>query len=228
MKLQKSIQSKISKISPRHKVGKLPKDFLQIVSEVSDFVKGNHEIYQNREQHNIHWAFKYSQKNINKYFNKFAVRRIQAESKNFKPSNCKICDKFICKVNKRRKNILKRRIQIYSYTSIFITLLDVLLAVLMVLAITRVKILGEHLFSFATGVLFAVLIAVMKVTLDKFWITPKVHGWGWKMFNRINRRFQKNISTSLALLFVLGELAKEQKQEEVPLVLESAERLLEK
>ena len=226
MELQRSIQNQIVKISPKYKVEKLPKEFLQMVLEVADFIKHNQDVYKNREQYNIHWAFNHSQKMMNQYFNKFAVQRIQSKSKQFKSSNCTICDKFICKANQRRRNRLKRKIQTYSYTSLLITLLDILLAVIMVLAITRLKTVAEHLFT--TGVLFAVLIAVTKVTLDKFWITPKVHSWGWKMFNKINSNFTKNISTALALLFILGELSKEDHQEEVALIIDSAERLLEK
>lgn len=226
MELQKSIKSQIVKISPKHKIEDLPQDFLQMVSEISTFIKNNHEIYKNRERHNIHWAFRNSQATMNKYFQKFAVKKIQTKAKDLQKSNCIICDKFICHANKRRRNRLKRRVQTYSWTANLITLLDVLLAVLMVLAITRVKSIGEHLFT--TGVLFAILIAVIKVTLDKFWITPSVHNWGWKMFDKINQTFHKNIATSLALLFILNQTGKNAEQAEIQVIIDSAERLLEK
>jgi len=198
--IKRLIENKIKILAPKDEII-IPKHIN--LDEIQKIVKKASDIYEKKEIYDLKWALEDSQKNINKLFKNF-LKKGAPFLKNLMGKNLILLNEIKDKSNIRRKNKLKRRIKAYSITSSLVSFIDIFISIILVLIITKIGHISESLFSSVVlSFLFFVFIILLKVTLDRYYIIPKVHKWGWNNFKKINIFFLDNITLTLAFLLVV-------------------------
>ena len=226
MNLEKLIKEKIAELSPEERNIKIPEQMFTNITKIQAFIDNDNQIYKNREKYDLQWAFKNAQNNINNFFD-VLLNRTKPYFINFKQKNPKVLSELKKSINLRRKKSLKRKLNSYSIAFFSMSFIDIVISIILILIITKVGYISESLFSSAIfGILFFVIVILLKVSLDRFYIIPRVHSWGWKKFKTINDRFAINISILLAFLIIANKLTKEGNTIQIKYLLKNVKLLI--
>ena len=134
------------------------------------------EIGKEKEKHNLKWAFK----KANTDFNFEELQKVQPKS------DCFVAyDDVVCAVHKQSKAKINNFSRRFSLLSLGVSLLDIAVSVLLILIVTILSHIGDRVFdTLLFSTIFIALIALTKVSLDRFAIMPVIDRYGWILFNR--------------------------------------------
>lgn len=172
----------------------------KITSQSEEVCRELHEIYLNRERYDLHWAFKRANESVIVRQDKIG-KKIESIIPDYK--------EIFINTSKRTKLKVRRNRNIFNFFSIFISVLDIAVSVALILLVTFLSQRIEHLIeSVLLNILFIGLIALAKVSLDRFVIIPWIDRWGWKQYLK-SINLMKQITISLMSTgFVLEEAVK--------------------
>lgn len=134
------------------------------------------EIGREKEKHNLKWAFR----KANNDFNFEELQKVQPKR------DCFIAyDDVVCAVNKQSKAKINNFSRRFSLLSMGFSLIDIAVSVLLILIVSLITHFGEGIFNtLVLSSLFIALVALIKVTLDRFAIMPVIDRYGWYLFNK--------------------------------------------
>ena len=176
---------------------------LQHLSNLFDEFK---EIGQEKEKHNLKWAFKKAQIS----FNFEELQKAKPKTDCFM-----VYDDVVCEVNKKAKSKINRFSRKFSWLSLGVSMLDMVVSVFLILIVTMLSHIGDQLFNtvlFST--LFIAFVALTKVSLDRFAVMPIIDQYGWNLFNRtINYARDESIKLNAVYLVLLESIARKESVE---------------
>jgi len=147
-----------------------------------------HEIYLNKERYNLHWAFKRANESIIIRQEKIS-KKIESKIPNY--------EEIFANTSKRTKLRIRRTKNIFNFLSVLISFIDIVVSVGLILLVTFLSQEIESLIeSLILNILFIGLIALAKVSLDRFVIIPQIDKWGWKQYLK-SINLMKQITISL-------------------------------
>lgn len=144
------------------------------------------EIYEYRRRYDLHWALNEAHERMNLMVEETTekVRSYLEEelnSEEFAKFSILSAEMAIISedVNRKVSHILTK----FRTISFLVSLIDIIISVILIIIISHFAHLGNSLVnSIIIGFLFTGFIAFFKVTLDRFYIIPKVKEWGWKKY----------------------------------------------
>ncbi|MHA1992277.1 MAG: hypothetical protein ACW98A_14995 [Candidatus Hodarchaeales archaeon] len=156
-------------------------------------------IHEEREKHNLHWAYK----NANEAF-RFTEYR--------KTSSKHTCSSFVTydevaqTVRKQAKQRIKRFSRIFSYLSHGVSFLDIIISVILILVVTQISHEAGYFFdTVLLSTMFIAVVALLKVSLDRFFIIPTIDRWGWRFYDRMIQYSRQELIKLNATFLVLME-----------------------
>ena len=178
-------------------------------------------IYNEKEKYNLKWAYKNAQESFNKAFFDIIDKNIKPEISKYKD---KIQDEQILRlknINFKMKEKLKRRFEIFSIASSFVSFIDVIFSMFLILIISKLTNQGKNVISSATlSFLFIAFMAFSKVTINKFVISPKVKKLGWNIYKKSVEKYKKLLAILFSVLISIEDsISKDMGKEEIKLIL---------
>ena len=145
------------------------------INKVESFFTELDDIYENRERHSLHWAFDNASTKINAQLDRIDTHQIQYDINDQTVTDLKYG--FTKASNK------------YNLLSRITLILDVVISVFLILGVTLIsQQIEQTLESFFVVTFFIGLMALMKVSLDRFYIIPKIDAWGWEKYHNLTHR----------------------------------------
>ncbi|PAB56511.1 hypothetical protein [Anaeromicrobium sediminis] len=179
-------------------------DYINQLDEIFNEIE---EVYRNKNRYNMHWAFDNAQTKFNDFYLQMTEGKIKSELEYCKTKK-KILTEFgkLDKTNRKMIHQIKRRFRIYSTLSSLVSIVDIMISLILILVISEISHRGEYFITSAyMSFLFVLFFALLKVTLERYYIMPKVEKWGWKLYNRGTKKFKKNLSILTAMSLVIHE-----------------------
>ena len=176
------------------------------IAHLSKLFNEFNDIHQEKEKHNLKWAFK----KANETFNFEELQNIPHKS------DCFIkYDEVVCLVNKQSKVRINRFSKMFSFLSYGVSILDIMVSVILILAVTVISHIGDHIFdSLIVSLIFISVIALIKVSLDRFAIIPIIGSYGWKWFNKaVNYTRDEAIKLNAMYLVLIESINKNENVE---------------
>lgn len=156
-------------------------------------------IYEDREQYDLHWAFK----DASRLFKEFS-EHVPDRERGARPKSPHYNEYFDGMRNRVRKHIAAtgRKYELLSFAVSFI---DIAISVALILVVTALAQLGEKgMQSIVLLALFVAAVALAKVSLDRFLIIPKVEKLGWSMYGKLTRRVAVNAAKITAIRVIVS------------------------
>ncbi|MHA2202285.1 MAG: hypothetical protein ACW991_01225 [Candidatus Hodarchaeales archaeon] len=162
--------------------------------------------YQDREKYNLHWAFKQA----NEAFKFEDLKKSSSTQECFR-----MYDEVAQTVQKQAIKRVNRFSRSFSFLSHGVSLLDIIISVFLILVVTQISHIGDHLFeTVLLSTLFIAFIALIKVSLDRFIIIPVIDSWGWTFYSRmISFTRQELIKLNATWLVLMESTAREESLE---------------
>lgn len=197
------VQSFIERTYPDHYDTKI---LQQENSNIEDFDRVFWElfkIHKYKYKYDLHRALKEADHQfktiINKIFQQQLEPRINSILKNLKENVDKknidlhIKD-LLAAVNQKEKKF-KKKSHYFSILWILVSLIDIIISVGLIVMISMIAHRGDKFIqSVILGIIFVTTIALLKVTLDRFWIIPNVHKLWRKMYVNNIKKFKSDLA----------------------------------
>ncbi|MHA2105166.1 MAG: hypothetical protein ACW981_17175 [Candidatus Hodarchaeales archaeon] len=164
------------------------------------------EIHSEREKYNLHWAFK-------KAHDAFQFNEAK------KSSSTEDCFKQYDEVSKYVANQAINRVNWFSRSfSVLnhgVSILDIVVSVILILVVTQISHIGDYFFeTVLLSTLFIAFVALVKVSLDRFFIIPLIDRWGWRFYQRMtNYTRNELIKLNATFLVLMESIAQEESLE---------------
>ena len=204
--IKTSVNSLLLEICPEKNYEKLIENISEELDKLNELFNEFSEIAENEHKYNLNWAYKNSQNKFNQLSKEILERKL--ERKKQYNLDSKIIEEYSV-ILKRKKLIekrLKRRFKLFSFMNSLISVIDVILSIILVLVISEISHKGElYLSSEVLSGLFVFFFAFLKVTLEKYFIAPKVEKFGWKLYERSINQYKKDIIIVTAMTLVTHE-----------------------
>jgi hypothetical protein len=153
-------------------------------------------IFENREQYSLHWAYKEAAAAFKRFSQTPVKEEISARIPEYN-------DHLNTMKEKVQDHIHKTSAR-YSFLSTFVSFIDIVISVALILVVTMISQLGEKsVKSFVLLILLIAAVALIKVSLDRFFIIPKVEKLGWRMYRDLNTRLLKKAAKITAMRAVI-------------------------
>ncbi|WP_432664174.1 hypothetical protein R9X47_27040 [Wukongibacter baidiensis] len=200
--IKKLVNTIIKEVFPQFYSQELINSEKEYISQADEIFDEIEEVYRDRERYSMHWAFENAQDKINDFYIQVTEGRIKDELQSYE-GKYKILTEFgkLDKINKKRIKQIKRVFRMYSTISSLVSIIDIIISLILILIISEISHRGEYLITSAyLSVLFVIFFALLKVTLEKYYIMPRVERLGWKLYNKATMKFKKYLS----LLITIG------------------------
>ncbi|WP_105619712.1 hypothetical protein [Vallitalea okinawensis] len=150
---------------------------------MNQFFEQFDDIYENREQYNISWAFKDAQEKLNEYKEHVVDQKVKKQ--------CSLCKKikkgeYHSFQSKSHLEIKKQKVlsSIFSHVHGFMNFLEIILSVLLVLVISEIS-HGD--FIVHQGAMVVIVFAFIKVFIEHYVLKPQLEAFGWQLYkNSVN------------------------------------------
>ncbi len=158
------------------------------LSELDELFTSLEEIYGQRERYDLHWVLRDTQERFN---------RIYAKLKSGVQQNMDSNDlvgqmRELLGIENRQLATIRRTSQLFGLLSFLVSFIDIVISVALILLISTIAHWAQlHISSLLLVLIFVGLVALLKVTLDRFLIIPAVNRWGWRRFRRAVRVFKR-------------------------------------
>jgi len=182
------------------------------IEEFDDIFKNLFLIHKHRYKYDLHRALKEADKKfeiiINRIFKQQLKPRLKSIMKNLKESIDKVeIDKYsenLFKTAHKKEKNFRRKAKFLSILGVLVSLIDIIISVILIVAISMISHRGDtRINSVILGILFIVIIALLKVTLDRFWIIPNVHKLWRNMYINSIKKLKSDIAKFEAISLVI-------------------------
>lgn len=152
------------------------------MKSVEQFFDQFDEIYENKEQYNISWAFKDAQDKLDGFKEEVVDKKIKKKCLLCKDKDGSLYDTFQAKSSlaiRRQKFITN----VFEKSHTFMTIMEFILSVILVLIVSEIShnesfVVESRVFSMWVVITFAFL----KVIIEQFLLRPKVEELGWRLY----------------------------------------------
>ncbi|MGB3367744.1 MAG: hypothetical protein WBA54_09650 [Acidaminobacteraceae bacterium] len=152
-------------------------------TEITAYFQDFDTILENKERYNIDWSFKDAQEKLDTFSNEI----IQDKIKN-KCLFCKNKQAAFKDYNKSSHLLLKKQkmqARIFSNMFWFMTTIEFILSIILVLSISEISHTGEGMVdSEMLGIFIVVTFAFLKVFIERFLLKPRLEEFGWVLYER--------------------------------------------
>lgn len=158
------------------------------------------KIESNKHQHNLKWALK-------RATDEFTYDQLK---KAHKTTDCfGAFDEVILNLRKESKSKINKLSRRFSFLSNLVSILDIVVSVALILIVTILSHLGDKLFNTVlVSTLFIGLVALTKVSLDRFAIMPLIDNYGWRLFRKsINYARDESIKINAIYCVLMESIA---------------------
>lgn len=163
------------------------------LNEINSFFNEIDEIYDDRHQYNIEWAFENAQEKMDSFNEKVIDKKLR--KKCFLCGQKKNMDskfKGLQKLGKKELKKAKRYSRIFRHVYSIITFLEIIISILLVLGLSHISHSGAELIhSTYISVLFGVVFAFFKVVIERYFVKPRIDNLGWAMYRRSTNRLRE-------------------------------------
>jgi hypothetical protein len=163
------------------------------LNEINSFFNEIDEIYDDRHQYNIEWAFENAQEKMDIFNEKVIDKKLK--NKCFlcgKKKNMDTKFKGLQKLGKKEIKKAKRYSRIFRHVYSIITFLEIIISILLVLGLSHISHSGaEMIHSTYISLLFAVVFAFFKVVIERYFVKPRIDSLGWAMYRRSTNRLKE-------------------------------------
>lgn len=176
------------------------------IAHMSKLFEEFEEIGREKEKHNLKWAFK----KANTEFNFEELAKVQPKR------DCFIAyDEVVCAVHKQSKAKITNFSRRFSLLSLGVSMLDIVVSILLILIVTMISHVGDKIFdTLLFSTIFIGLVALTKVSLDRFAIMPVIDRYGWRLFNRtINYAREEAIKLNAVYLVLIESITRKESVE---------------
>lgn len=144
------------------------------------------EIYAHRERYDLHWAFHEAEEVFRRQMDLSGAGIDQCLRQHYSRENRLRLTALTSRMDltaRRKSAAINRKTMYFSTISDLVSLIDIVISVILIVIISEIAHFGNTLFdSVVLILLFTGIIALLKVTLDRFFIIPRVRRWGWKKY----------------------------------------------
>ena len=147
------------------------------IKHISSLFDEFDEIHAEREKYNLHWAFKKAHDAFQ--FNELKKSKESSKEACFKEYD--VVAKYVVDQAINRFNWFSRSFSILNYG---VSVLDIVISVILILAVTQIS-HSIHFDTLLLATMFIAFVALVKVSLDRFFIIPTIDRWGWSFFRRM-------------------------------------------
>lgn len=159
---------------------------LQAVERLDAIYAEMESIAENRDRYNLHWALREAGVRHGQILEELEIAVHEALRPCIESRECEelaTIDEEIRDIDRLRSWSILHNAKYYSTISFAVSLVDIAVSVCLIVLISEIAQLGGSLLSsLLLGVLFVAFIALLKVTLDRFYIIPAVERWGWRQY----------------------------------------------
>jgi len=143
------------------------------------------EIWESRETYSLHWAFQNASSNLN-----HALHTMEqyVQSVNYS-------DQRLVSLSEAAREDIASAAKQFQRLSYMTMALDIVVSVILILGVTLLGQRLESLFYSYTLVISSIgILAVAKVSLDRFMIIPTIDSWGWNRYHTLTHTIELNIA----------------------------------
>jgi hypothetical protein len=197
------VEDAIAAMWPAEVAVPMPVPSTGLVEEVSAGFHDLETIHANHARYNLDWAFEQARLRFAGFYDSATARyeRTVGDASGGGP------DERVDAVARRGLRALAWSSRVFSLLSILVSVVDIAISVVLILVISKISHYTDSMIGSATVALAVVaLVALFKVTLDRFVILPMVHRWGWRRFGVALGRNKRILSNLLAVTHVVREL----------------------
>lgn len=155
-------------------------------TEITTYFQDFDTILEDRERYNIDWAFKDAQQKLDKFSNEIIQDKIK--NKCFLCKNKDHSQEAFSDYNKSSHLLLKKQkmqARIFSNMFWFMTAIEFILSIILVLGISEISHTGEGMVdSEVLGIFIVVTFAFLKVFIERFLLKPRLEEFGWQLYER--------------------------------------------
>lgn len=171
------------------------------IDHMSKFFTEFRDIEREKHKHNLKWALK----KASDEFTYDQLKKAQPPIDCFGTFDVVVSE--VRKVSKSKINNLSRR---FSLLSLAVSLLDIMVSVVLILMVTMLSHFGDKVFNTVVfSTLFIALVALAKVSLDRFAIIPLIDRYGWKLFDKsINYAREESIKINAMYCVLMESIAR--------------------
>lgn len=200
----KLVEDAVAAMWPAEVAARVPTFADGLVEEVGAGFHELEHIHENHARYNLGWAFTQARQRFGAFYDTAVERYEQSGGSGTRNAG----EEHVDVVARRGLRALAWSSRIFSLLSLLVSLVDIVISVVLILAVSRVSHYTDSFIGSATvGLLVVALVALLKVTLDRFVIIPVVHRWGWQRFGGALSRNKRILSNLLAVGFVVREIS---------------------
>jgi len=144
------------------------------------------EIYAHRQRYDLHWAFHEAEDVFRRLMDLSGTGIDECLRQHYTreiPLRLTAPTSRMDLTARRKSAAIARKTMYFSTFSNLVSLIDIVISVILIVIISEVAHFGNTLFDSVILIhLFTVIVALLKVTLDRFFIIPRIRQWGWKKY----------------------------------------------
>ena len=169
--------------------------------------------YDNRKLYNLNGVLAEARGKFNVLFNRIErqqfvplINKLRVQAGPADPYSCDYLEHVIEELDgiidhKREK--VRHALERFSALSFILSLTDIIVSVVLIVIISFVSHFGQaHIQAAAIGILFIVLVAFFKVTLDRFFIMPLIHKRGWNVDRDNVAKYEDTIAKMESIILI--------------------------
>ncbi len=185
----------------QHVLGKLDEVFAELLA-----------IHDARDRHDLHWAFEHAQAQFLELSTLAEHWCPHHPDADHDPELDTVAEDLaeLDASRGRRVAKLRRTAWVFGALSAFVSTVDIVVSVVLILLITQISHASDSLIASALlGLLVITVVAGVKVSLDRFWLIPRIKRWGWGLYARAVDNFEGLLATMVAASIVDRHLIRE-------------------
>lgn len=181
------------------------------------------EIYAHRRRYDLHWALNEAQERMNVLVRETTETVRDYLEEQLTPDEFMQISLLSAEMAETTSDISRKVSRIltkFQTISFLVSLVDIIISVILIILISHFAHFGNTLIdSILIGILFTGFIAFLKVTLDRFYIIPKIREWGWKKYLREIKITKQTLVETKAVSIIITESIRRKDDPEVTISL---------
>ncbi|MDT8357617.1 MAG: hypothetical protein RQ758_03835 [Methanomicrobiaceae archaeon] len=198
----------LEEVYPDYDPGQLFGDHQEIILRLEAIYQDLENIHIRRIRYDLHWALHEAGIIHRELVEEMELTINKVLASCFEGRNREELDhieKHLRDVDRKRSWAILHNEKYFSTLSNLVSLVDIAISVLLIILISEIAHIGGNIIhSIFLGILFLAIIAVLKVSLDRFWILPSVTRWGWDAYHRSITVSKKTMVKLMGISMVIG------------------------
>ena len=210
------VMNYINKVYPWYDTFCLKKSIENNIWEFDEVFRDLRKIHKYKERYDLHRAMKNANKEFERLLSKMFKTQVAPRAEHLHKQLTKISEesnqsmifdtKLFEKIAKKRQQTFTLKRRYFRLLSIAVDFIDIILSAFVVMLVTMIFHVEEWTFwSIYMSLLFLFLIAVLKVTLDRFWIQPIVDRLWRKMYINSIKRLKSTLAKYEAVSIIMTD-----------------------